>query len=125
MEESSVFTYEYSAKQNKEVESIRRKYLPKEESKLEKLKKLDNKVQTAGMIPSLCIGVIGVLIFGIAMCFGLNVFEGEGWLKYFFGIVGILIMLPAYPVYKHISKETKSKLTPKILSLSNELINNN
>lgn len=122
MEGNTIFTYEYSAKQNKEVESIRRKYLPREESKLEHLKRLDNKAQSAGMLPSLCIGVIGILIFGIAMCFGLNVFEGEGWLKYFFGILGILTMLPAYPIYKYISSKTKARLTPEILRLTDELM---
>ena len=73
MEQSNVFSYQYSAKQNQEVEHIRRKYLPKEENKMETLRRLDTRVQTAGMIPSLCIGVIGCLIFGIGMCFGLDV----------------------------------------------------
>ena len=33
----TTFSYRYSAKENKEVQEIRRKYLPREESKLEEL----------------------------------------------------------------------------------------
>ena len=33
--ENNTFSYNYSAVRNKEVESIRRKYMPREESKLE------------------------------------------------------------------------------------------
>ena len=37
----TAFVYTYSAQSNKEIEKIRSKYLPKEESKLEKLIRLD------------------------------------------------------------------------------------
>ena len=43
--ENTTFNYTYSAERNKEVESIRNKYMPREESKLERLKKLDLRVQ--------------------------------------------------------------------------------
>lgn len=122
MEGNNTFTYQYSAKQSREVENIRKKYLPQEESKLDRLKKLDSKVQSAGMIPSLCIGVIGMLLFGIGMCFGLGVFGGAVFFKYLFGIVGIAVMLPAYPVYKYLARKTKEELTPEILQLSEELM---
>lgn len=122
MEGNNTFTYQYSAKQSREVEKIREKYLPQEESKLDRLKKLDRKVQAAGMVPSLCIGVIGVLLFGIGMCFGLGVFGGAAFLKYLFGIVGIAVMLPAYPVYRYLARKTKEQLTPEILQLSEELM---
>ena len=122
MENNKVFTYQYSAKQNREVEHIRRKYLPAEENKMETLRRLDAKVQMAGTIPSLCIGVIGCLIFGIGMCFGLDVFTGADWLTLLFCVPGVITMIPAYPVDKHISKKTKAELTPEILRLSEEII---
>ena len=122
MENVNEFTYQYSAKQNREVENIRSKYLPKEENKLERLRRLDARVQMAGTIPSLCIGVIGCLIFGIGMCFGLDVFEGADWLTLLFFIPGVIIMLPAYSVYKYIANKTKAELTPEILRLSEEII---
>lgn len=122
MENNKVFTYQYLAKQNKEVEHIRRKYLPKEEDKMETLRKLDARVQMAGTVPSLCIGIIGCLIFGIGMCFGLDVFAGATWLSVLFMIIGTMIMIPAYPIYRKIAQRTKAELTPDILRLSDEII---
>ena len=37
----NVFSYTYSASQNNEIKRIREKYLPKEETKLEQLHRLD------------------------------------------------------------------------------------
>ena len=122
MENSKPFTYNYSAKQNKEIEDIRRRYLPQEENKLERLRKMDSRVRCAGMLEGLTIGIIGCLIFGIGMCFGLDVFMGADWLTLLFCAIGIVLMLPAYPISKYLSSKTKEALAPKILSLSEEII---
>ena len=120
--ENNTFSYNYSATRNKEVESIRKKYIPREESKLERLKRLDLRVQMSGTVESLCFGIMGVLIFGIGMCFFLDVFPGAAWLSALFMIIGSLIMIPAYPVYRRISRKTKAELTPEILRLSEEIM---
>ena len=120
--ENKSFTYNYSAARNKEVESIRRKYMPHEESKLEKLKRLDYRVQIAGMIESLCFGIIGALVFGIGMCFFLDVFAGAAWLTAILMICGTLLMIPAYPIYRRIARKTRAELTPEILRLSEEIM---
>lgn len=120
--ENKSFTYNYSAARNKEVESIRRKYMPHEESKLEKLKRLDYRVQMAGMIEGLCFGIIGALVFGIGMCFFLDVFAGAAWLTAILMICGTLLMIPAYPIYRRIARKTKAELTPEILRLSEEIM---
>ena len=120
--ENKSFTYNYSAARNKEVESIRRKYMPHEESKLEKLKRLDYRVQMAGMIEGLCFGIIGALVFGIGMCFFLDVFAGAAWLTAILMICGTLLMIPAYPIYHRIARKTKAELTPEILRLSEEIM---
>ena len=122
MKNDNVFTYQYSAEQNREVEHIRKKYLPKEESKLERLRKLDGRVKSAGMVPALCMGIVGCLIFGVGMCFGLDVFEGADWLSVLIGLIGVTVMLPAYPLYKRIASKTKAELTPEILRLSDEIM---
>ena len=121
--ENTTFNYTYSAARNKEVESIRNKYIPREESKLERLKKLDLRVQTAGTIESLCFGVVGALVFGLGMCFFLDVFAGEVWLTALLMVLGAVIMIPAYPIYRRIARKTKTALTPEILRLSEEMIN--
>ena len=120
--ENKPFTYNYSAVRNKEVENIRRKYLPEEENKLETLKRLDYKVQSAGMIESLCFGIIGALVFGVGVCFFLEVFAGATWITVLFMIIGTLLMIPAYPIYRRIAHRTKEKLTPEILRLSEEIM---
>ncbi len=116
------FTYQYSAARHKEVESIRSKYLPRKESKLDRLRKLDSRVQSAGVIPALTIGIVGFLIFGIGMCFGLDVLAGAAWLAVLLCILGAAVMLPAYPVYKRIAAKAKTRLTPEILRLSEEIM---
>ena len=121
--DDKTFTYSYSAKLNKEAQDIRKKYLPKEERGIDKLKKLDALVQMAGVIEGLTIGIIGCLVFGIGMCFGLDVFSGADWLSLIFGALGIIIMIPAYPVYKRVREKSKKSLTPVILKLSDEIIN--
>ena len=120
--ENKSFTYNYSAARNKEVESIRRKYMPHEESKLETLKRLDYRVQTAGMVESLCFGIIGALVFGVGMCFFLDVFAGAAWLTAILMICGTLLMIPAYPIYRRIARKTRGELTPEILRLSEEIM---
>ena len=120
--ENNTFSYNYSAARNKEVESIRRKYMPHEESKLENLKKLDLRVQTAGTIESLCFGIVGALVFGIGMCFFLDVFAGAAWLTALLMVLGAVIMIPAYPIYRRIARKTKAELTPEILRLSEEIM---
>jgi uncharacterized membrane protein YeaQ/YmgE (transglycosylase-associated protein family) len=120
--ENNTFSYNYSAERNKEVENIRRKYMPHEESKLERLKKLDLRVQMAGTIESLCFGIVGALVFGIGMCFFLDVFAGAAWLTALLMVLGTIIMIPAYPIYRRIARKTKKELTPEILRLSEEIM---
>lgn len=122
MENNKLFIYRYSAAENSEVERIRKKYLPTEERKIDRLRRLDNRVQTAGMLQSLTVGVIGCLVFGIGMCFGLDVFAGADWVTLMFCGIGGAFMIPAYPIYRHIAKKTRSRLAPEIIRLSDEII---
>ena len=120
--ENNTFTYQYSAARNREVENIRKKYLPHKESKLQILKKLDARAQGAGMVEGLCVGVIGALLFGVGLCFGFDALPGADWLTLLFAVLGVMTMLPAYPIYRHISRKTRERLTPEILRLSEEIM---
>lgn len=115
------FNYSYSAKVNKEVDDIRKKYLVEEESKLDRLKRLDRLVAGAGMMQSLCAGVIGALIFGIGMCMGLGTLNGGMAVAVIFGVIGSLIMITAYPIYAVCVRRAKKKYVPEILRLADEL----
>ena len=124
MNQDTTFIYKYSAKENKEVQEIRKKYLPREESKFEELKRLDYTVQNSGMMESLCAGIGGALVFGLGMCLAMQVI-GSGLIMMIIGIligiVGMAGMLVAYPLYRKVFKQTKEKYTPRILELTAEL----
>lgn len=118
----NVFIYNYSATERREVEAIRKRYATEEPDKMARLRALDNKVKNAGMTESLCLGIVGLLIFGVAMCFALGVFGTAWWPAIPIGIFGIAVMLPAYPLYLYLYNKKKAELTPEILALTDELI---
>ena len=125
MNQENSFYYKYSAEENKEIEEIRKKYLPVVESKVDELKRLDAQVQNSGVTAALCIGVVGSLIFGTGMCFSMQVL-GTGILTMILGMIlgiaGALVMAMAYPVYRKKQQKMKEILAPKILELSNEIL---
>lgn len=121
--EKETFEYTYSAKQKDEVERIRAKYVPKKESKMEQLRKLDKKAEKPGQIVAMSIGIIGALLLGIGMCccmlWGaeLAVFVGGIIL----GIVGMIVAGSAYPLYLRITEKQRAKIAEQVIALSNEL----
>lgn len=126
MNRENTFSYKYSAKENQEVQEIRKKYLPQSESKLDELKRLDEYVQNSGVLESLCVGIGGLLLFGLGMCLTMQVIGNGAFmiaLGVLLGIVGMVGILAAYPVYRSVFSKTKEKYTPKILELTAELSN--
>ncbi len=124
MTNENAFHYTYSASQNQEVLNIRKKYLPKEETKLEELKRLDSLVQNSGVMCSLIFGVGGCLVFGLGMCLAMEVIGHMAWLGVVLGLIGITGMIFAYPVYRKLFAEAKAQHTPRILQLTEELAGN-
>lgn len=124
MNQDTTFIYRYSAKENKEIQEIRSKYLPREESKLEELKRLDEMVQNSGTPESLCAGIGGALVFGLGLCLAMQVI-GSGIfaiaLGVLLGIVGMVSMIVAYPIYRKVFTNAKTKYAPRILELTAEL----
>lgn len=122
MEKGSTFSYRYSAAENNEVKEIRKKYLPREENKLDELKRLDHIVQMAGQLPSLCVGIIGCLLFGVGLCFALEVIGKSMLVGIPFGIIGAACMIIAYPIFRSVSRKVKAEYVPRILKLTEELM---
>lgn len=124
MEKEITFSYSYSAKRDKEIQEIRRKYMPQGESKFDELKRLDNTVQMSGMIESLCAGIGSTLIFGIGLCLALEII-GSGMFLIILGVllgsIGAVGMIAAYPIYRSVFRRVKNRLTPRILELTEEL----
>lgn len=124
MDQTNTFSYKYSAKENKEIQEIRKKYLPQSESKLDELKRLDGYVQSSGIVEGLCAGIGGFCVFGLGMCCVLQVIGSSIWmtvLGVLLTIVGLIGMIVAYPVYRSVFGKTKAKYTPRIIELSEEL----
>ena len=124
LSQDNIFSYKYSAVENKEIQEIRKRYLPQSESKLEELKRLDMQVQNSGMVESLCTGIIGCLIFGFGMCLAMQVIgNGIGMmvLGILIGLIGMAGMIVAYPVFRVKQREAKEKFSPRILELTEEL----
>jgi hypothetical protein len=120
-EENQTYTYTYSARQNEEVDNIRKKYLPKEEDKMEQLRKLDQKSTKRGKIVAIIMGVISSLVLGIGMCCTMI------WTDFFaagivIGIVGLAGIVLVYPLYGRIVAKDRKKLAPQIIALSDELM---
>lgn len=121
MSNDATFRYHYSARENKEILAIREKYLPREESKLEELKRLDRSVQEAGVMQSLCVGILGCLVFGLGLCFAMEVIGNSMVFGIILGLMGMVAMLFAYPVHRRFFLRKKEQFTPRILELAAEL----
>ena len=122
------FNFKYTApsqEERKEIDSIRRRYLPQEheESKIERLRRLDSLVKNTAIIWSLVLGIVGTLVLGLGLTMILE------WSIWLWGIVlmvfGSVPMAIAYPVYKLALNKGKAKYGDEILSLSEELLNEN
>ena len=125
MNSENTFQYTYSAPDHQEVLKIRNKYLPRQESKLEELKRLDSLVQTAGVTEALTVGICGCLVFGLGMCLCMKVIGDLMWLGILLGIIGTAGMIIAYPVHRRFFEKKKQKYTFRILELAAELSGEN
>lgn len=116
------FQYTYSAKQQEEIKNIRQKYAPKEENKMEQLRRLDKSVTRPGTMAAIAIGVISTLLFGVGMSCT-TVGSSQLFIPgIVIGVIGIIGIAVAYPVYVGVTKKQRQKLAPEILRLSEELM---
>lgn len=115
------FEYSYSAEQQKEIEQIRKRYLPQEEDKMEQLRKLDQSATKKGTIYSIVVGVIGTLVMGVGLTCTLE--WGETLLipGIFIGLLGMALIGIAYPLYARVTKKEREKIAPQILALTEKL----
>ena len=121
--EQKTFEYTYSATQQEEIEKIRSKYLPKQESKIEQLRRLDKNAEKPGTITAIAVGVIGALIMGVGMC--CTMVWNSSMVVFvagiIIGILGMAIAGVAYPLYKSITKKQRAKIAEQVLKLSEEI----
>jgi uncharacterized membrane protein YeaQ/YmgE (transglycosylase-associated protein family) len=121
--ENNTFNYTYSAKEQAEVEKIRKKYMPAEQDKLAYVRKLDRSVANKATTWSLVIGIIGALIMGTGMSLCMVASKSFMVLGIVIGVIGMGIVAVAYPVYTRILKKEREKIAPEILRLTEEIMN--
>ena len=125
--ESNSFEYTYSAQRQQEVQEIRRQYLPKEEDKLDTLRRLHAIPTQKAQAASLAVGIIGALILGTGMSLcmtdiGAALGDFAWILGIAIGLAGMALVAAAYPIHNRVLKKERERIAPEILRLSDELI---
>ena len=127
MDKHETFEMTYSARQQEEVKEIRKKYLPQELDKMQRLRELDASVSRKAVTVSLTVGILGSLILG----FGMSIVMSEFGLLFgslalplgiVTGLLGLGILSTAYPLYLRTLKKQREKVAPEILKLTDELM---
>ena len=89
---------------------------------MDQLRRLDESATKPGTIAALIVGIISTLLLGVGM------FCTMVWTETMFipgiiiGVIGIVGISVAYPLYNHITKKQRKKLAPEILRLTDELM---
>ena len=127
MENKEGFSFTYSAARQQEVEAIRKKYLPRQEDKMEQLRRLHRIPSQKARSVSIAIGVIGALVMGTGMSLAMTDLGASlGGLAMvlgiFVGVLGMLLVALAYPAYNRKLKKERQRIAPEILRLSDELL---
>lgn len=127
MKEKDGFKMTYSAQQQEEIQSIRQKYVPQEESKIDQLRALDAGVNRKATTAAIIVGIIGALIMGVGMSlvmtdFGAPLGTAALPVGIGVGVVGLLLLALAYPVFQFTLKKERKKVAPQILQLTDELM---
>ena len=121
------FNYTYSASQQEEIKKIRDKsttptQIEDKEDKMERLRRLDKSVTKPGTVISLIVGIISSLILGAGMSMCMVWGDELFIIGIIVGVVGMIGIICAYPLYSSITKARREKLAAEIIRLSNELM---
>jgi hypothetical protein len=128
MSSNSSFFYAYSAEDNQEVLKIPKKYMPKEKSELEELKELDAKVKRPANVFAYVYGSLGAIIMGAGMSLVMTEIGDILGLAdtmlpgIAIGIVGMVLALSTYPIYKKILAKRQRKYANQIMELSEKVL---
>ena len=110
------------------VEKIRTKYVEKKDSSLDELRKLDRKVKAPAEVFAYIFGSISALIMGagmslvmtdVANMLGLGDMTIPGIAV---GVVGMVLAIVNYPIYKGILNSRKKKYSEQVIALSSKIL---
>ena len=112
------------------VQKIRTQYTDKEHTQIDALKALDKKVKKPANVFAIIFGSISVIIMGSGMSLvmtdiGANIGVAEPMIPgVIVGIVGMVMVIVNYPIYKRILSARREKYADKIIALSNNIMEN-
>ena len=120
--QNGTFQYTYSAREQAEIRRIRDKYVPRRESKLERLQRLDASVTQKATVTAISVGVAGTLVMGAGMSCCLAF--GGAWFVpgIIIGVAGMVVISAAYPIYTRVMQRERERIAPEILRLTDELM---
>ena len=115
------------------VQKIRTQYTEKEHTQLDSLKALDKKVKRPANVFAYVLGTIGALVMGAGMSLTMNVIEPGTYMGLTIsenmmvpgvtiGVVGMLLAIANYPIYKKILSSRKKKFAGRIMELSERVM---
>ncbi len=111
------------------VQKIRAEYTEKESTQLDELRALDAEVKRPANVFAYTFGSIGALIMGAGMSLvmtdiGARMGEREAMIAgCAVGVVGMVMALINYPIYKNILSSRRKKYADKIMELSDKVLN--
>ena len=109
------------------VEKIRSQYTEQQHTELDALKALDAKVKKPANVFGYLYGSIGAIVMGAGMSLVLtDIGSMLGMTETLIpgiavGLVGLIMVLTTYPIYKKILKSRKKKYANQILALSERI----
>jgi len=112
------------------VQKIRTQYIEKENSKLDELKALDSKVKKPANVFAYIFGSMGAIVMGggmslvmtdIGSVLGLENTMVPGIV---IGVIGMIMAIMNYPVYKNILGARRKKYADQIIALSDKVMQN-
>ena len=120
------FSLTYSLAEQEELQQIRKKYLPPEEDKMEQLRRLDASTHRKPTAAAIALGVTGALIMGLGMSLCMTELSGflcgtAMFLGIPVGLLGMAIAAAAFPLYRKLLQQERSKVAAEILRLTDEL----
>lgn len=110
------------------VEKIRAEYSMKEVTALEELKALDARVKRPANVFGYVYGSLGAIVMGTGMSMVMTDIGAMLGLKdamplgIAMGLVGIVMVLSTYPLYKRILTSRKNQYAAEILALSEKVM---
>ena len=110
------------------VQKIRTQYTEKQHTELDELKALDAKVKRPANVFGYVYGTVGAIIMGTGMSLVMTELgEMLGMTEpmvpgIVIGVVGMILVLSTYPIYKKILSRRKKKYAPQVMKLSEKLL---